>query len=427
MGKKALIIVENAPVPLDPRVWREASSLQRNGYSVTVLCRLAKGYEQYHEVIDSVHIYRHPMPKEGNTPLAYFWEYSCALFWESLYAWWIYLRYGFDVIQGCNPPDDIFLVALPFKLFGVKYIFDHHDVIPELFHTKFGSKGILYGAQVLLEKLTYLASDVVIATNESYREIALTRGGMDPADVFVVRNGPDLATFKPVAPNDRLKHGKAFLVGYVGNMSVQDGLDILVNVARHIKDMGRLDIHFTCVGTGSDLPMLRKMVQDKDLGDIIEFTGRIPDAQLLEILSTADVCVNPDVPCEMNDKSTMQKIMEYMALGKPIVQFDMKEGRFSAGEASLYADNQNQIADFAAKILWLLENPSERKRMGQFGRKRVEEEIAWAYSVPKLLAAYKRCFDKRGRVALRRAAEPDIPAEPPESIPDSAADHSSVR
>ena len=427
MSKKVLIIVENAPVPLDPRVWREASSLQRNGYSVSVLCRLAKGCEQYHEVVDGVHIYRHPIPKEGDTPWAYLWEYTCALFWEFLYAWWIFLRHGFHVIQGCNPPDNIFLVALPFKLFGVKYIFDHHDIIPELFLTKFRSKGFLFNAQVLLEKLTYLTSDVVIATNESYREIALSRGGIQPADVFVVRNGPDLATFKAVAPDDRLKHGKAFLVGYVGNMSVQDGLDILVDVARHIKDMGRLDIHFTCVGTGSDLPALRKMVEDKDLGDMVEFTGRIPDAQLLEILSTADVCVNPDVPCEMNDKSTMQKIMEYMALGKPIVQFDMKEGRFSAGEASLYADNRNQIADFAAKILWLLENPNERRRMGQFGRKRVEEELAWTYSIPKLLAAYKRCFDKRARVAPRRSVNPDIPAEPPESIADSATDETSLR
>jgi glycosyltransferase involved in cell wall biosynthesis len=424
--KKVLVIVENAPVPLDPRVWREASSLQRNGYSVSVICRLAKGHEQFHEVIDGVHIYRHPMPREGNTPLAYLWEYACALFWEFFYASWIFLRHGFHVIQGCNPPDDIFLVALPFKLFGVRYIFDHHDVIPELFVTKFGSKGLLYKGQVLLEKLTYLTSDVVIATNESYRQIAMSRGGIGPSDVFVVRNGPDLATFKAVAPNNGLKHGKAFLVGYVGNMSVQDGLDILVDVARHIKDMGRFDIHFTCVGTGSDLPKLRKMVQDKDLADMVEFTGRIPDAQLLEILSTADVCVNPDVPCEMNDKSTMQKIMEYMALGKPIVQFDMKEGRFSAGEASLYADNRNQTADFAAKILWLLENPDQRRRMGEFGRKRVEEELAWTYSVPKLLAAYQRCFDKRGRVAPRHSTEPDTSAKPPESISD-AADQTSVR
>jgi glycosyltransferase involved in cell wall biosynthesis len=386
-------------------VWKEATSLQRNGYNVAVISKVAKECTKHYEVIDGVHIYRHPMPNEGDTPLAYLWEYTCALFWEFLYACWIFLRHGFDVIQGCNPPDTIFLVALPFKIFGVKYIFDHHDIIPELFLTKFGNKGGLYKAQVLLEKLTFWASDVVLATNESYKEIALERGRKDPADVFVVRNGPILGSFKAVAPNESLKHGKAFLVGYVGFMSAQDGLDILVDVARHIKDMGRLDIQFTCVGSGSELPRLRKMVQDKDLGDMVEFTGRVPDAQLLEILSTADVCVNPDVPGEMNDKSTMQKIMEYMALGKPIVQFDMKEGRFSAGEASLYADNQNQVPDFAAKILWLLDHPDERKRMGELGRKRVEQELAWDYSVPKLLAAYKRCFDKREIVNSRGSAK----------------------
>jgi glycosyltransferase involved in cell wall biosynthesis len=405
MKKKVLIIVENAPVPADPRVWKEATSLQRNGYNVAVISKVAKECKKYYEVIDGVHIYRHPMPNEGDTPLAYLWEYTCALFWEFTYACWIFLRHGFDVIQGCNPPDNIFLIALPFKIFGVKYIFDHHDIIPELFLTKFGNKGGLYKAQMLLEKLTYWASDVVLATNESYKEIALERGRMDPADVFVVRNGPILGSFKAVAPNESLKHGKAFLVGYVGFMSAQDGLDILVDVARHIKDMGRLDIQFTCVGSGSELLRLRKMVQDKDLGDMVEFTGRVPDAQLLEILSTADVCVNPDVPCEMNDKSTMQKIMEYMALGKPIVQFDMKEGRFSAGEASLYAENQNQIPDFAAKILRLLDHPDERRRMGELGRKRVEQELAWDYSVPKLLAAYQRCFDKRGKVDLRDSAK----------------------
>ena len=424
MRKKVLIIVENAPVLFDPRVWREASSLQQNGYSVAVICRLAKG-ERYHEVIDGVQIYRHPMPKEGNTPFSYLCEYICALFWEMLYAWWIFLRHGFHVIQGCNPPDDLFLVALPFKLFGVKYIFDHHDINPELFLVKYGHKGILYSAQQWLETLTYLVSDVVMATNESYREFAIGRGRIDSADVFVVRNGPDLATFKAVAPIDKLRHGKVFLVGYVGNMSAQDGLDILVDVALHIKNMGRQDIHFTCVGSGSDLPMLRRMVQDKNLGDMVNFTGRVPDAQLLEILSTADVCVNPDRPCEMNDKSTMIKIMEYMALGKPIVQFDMKEGRFSAGEASLYADNQDQVADFAAKILWLLDNPDERRRRGQLGRKRVEGELAWDYSIPNLLAAYKRCLDKRRRSSLSRSINPSTYAETKSgSISGGAADHS---
>jgi glycosyltransferase involved in cell wall biosynthesis len=395
VAKKVLIIVENLPVPFDGRVWKEACSLRKEGYEVTVLCPRGKGYERRHEVLEGVHIYRHPMPREGNSAFGYLWEYGCALLWEFLYSWWIYLIRGFHVIQGCNPPDTIFMVALPFKLFGVKYIFDHHDANPELYLSKYEEKGFLYKQQVWLEQQTFRFSDVSIATNESYKHVAVTRGGLAPDDVFVVRNGPDLETFKRVSPNASLKYGKSFLVGYVGTMSVQEGLDILLDVALYIKNLGRRDVHFTCVGGGPGLVGLRQMVDDKNLGDIFNFTGRIPDQQLLEILSTADVCVNPDKPCEMNDISTMIKIMEYMALGKPIVQFDLKEGRFSAGEAALYADNQNQVPDFANKILFLLDNPGERERMGEFGRKRVEEELAWEYSVKNLLAAYERAFGKR--------------------------------
>jgi glycosyltransferase involved in cell wall biosynthesis len=392
--QKVLIIVENEPVPFDTRVWKEASSLHQNGYEVTVLCPTGKGYEERHEVIDGVWIYRHPMPKNGNTPFGYLREYCWALFWEFFYTWWIFLRRGFDVIQGCNPPDNIFLIALPFKLMGIKYIFDHHDVNPELYLSKYGKKDVLYKSQVWLERLTYGFSDVVMATNSTYRDRAVTRGGCDPKDVFIVRNGPDLSRIRPVPPQPTLKHGKTYLIGYVGTMSVQDGLDILLDVALYIKGSGRCDVHFTCIGGGPELAELQKMAQDKGLDDMLNFTGRIPDEQLLEILSTADVCVNPDRPCEMNDISTMIKIMEYMALCKPIVQFNMKEGRFSAQEASLYADNEKGAAGFASKIVWLLENPDERKRMGEFGRRRIEDELAWDYSVDNLLAAYRRVFSQ---------------------------------
>lgn len=377
------------------RVWKEATSLHKAGYSVTVLSPRGKGYEQRYEVLDGIHVYRHPSPKEGNSPWGYVREYASALFWEFFYAWWIYVRTGFDVIQGCNPPDDIFLIALPFKLLGVKYIFDHHDANPELYLSKYGKRGAFYRIQVWLEKLTYKVSDVVMATNASYRDLAISRGGLNPEDVFVVRNGPDLQTFKAVPPDASLKYGKKYLIGYVGTMSIQEGLDILLDVALHIKNLGRHDIHFTCVGGGPGLTSLRRMVQDKDLSDIVNFTGRIPDQRLLEILSATDVCVNPDKPCEMNDISTMIKIMEYMALGKPIVQFDLKEGRISAQDAALYADTENQVPDFADKLLWLLDRPAERERMGEFGRKRVASELAWEYSVEHLLAAYERALNRR--------------------------------
>ncbi len=394
MKRKVLIIVENLPVPFDSRVWKEAISLFKDGYKVTVLCPRGKGYTKGHEILENIRVYRHPMPSEGNTPLGYVWEYGCALFWEFLYVWWIFFRHGFHVIQGCNPPDDIFVVALPFKLFGVKYIFDHHDANPELYFSKYEREDFFYKVQVWLEKLSYRFADVVMATNASYEDLAITRGGLAPEDVFIVRNGPDLETFKPVSSVAALKYGKPYLVGYVGTMSIQEGLDILLDVAQHIKNSGRRDVHFTCVGGGPGLTSLRQLVMNKNLEDTVNFTGRIPDKDLLQVLSTADVCVNPDKPCQMNDISTMIKIMEYMALGKPIVQFDLKEGRFSAQEASLYANNGDQVADFAAKILWLLDHPTERKKMGDFGRRRVEEELTWGYSVGSLLAAYHRAFTK---------------------------------
>ena len=397
MKKSILIIVENLPVPFDTRVWKEALALRRAGYEVAVLSPRGKGHTQAHEVREGVHIYRHPMPKEGNTPFGYIWEYGCALLWEFLFAWWIFFTRGFIVIQGCNPPDDIFLVALPFKLFGVSYIFDHHDANPELYLSKFERRDAFFKIQLWLERMTYRTANVVIATNESYRELALSRGGHRPEDVFVVRNGPDLNTFRPVPPKPALKYGKKFLIGYVGTMSVQEGLDILIDVAQNVRSRGRLDVHFTCVGGGPGLPALRQMVEERELGEIFNFTGRVPDADLLGVLSTADVCVNPDKPCEMNDISTMIKIAEYMALAKPVVQFDLKEGRFTAGEASLYSDGEDLVADFADKILWLLDHPDDRKRMGAIGKKRVEEQLAWEYSESNLIAAYERVFEKKMR------------------------------
>ncbi len=402
MKRKVLIIVENLPVPFDSRVWKEATCLRDANYQVTVLCPKGKGNTNGYEKIEGVHVYRHPMPREGDTPLGYLWEYGCALFWEFIYAWWIFLRRGFQVIQGCNPPDDIFIVALPFRLFGVRYIFDYHDVNPELYFSKYARKDFFYKAQLFLEKLTFRCSIVVMATNNSYKEIAVRRGGKVPEDVFVVRNGPDLRTFNPVSTNQALKYGKRYLVGYVGTMSIQEGLDILIDVAEHICKMGRDDVHFTCVGAGPGLASLRKMISDKHLDGVFNFTGRISDADLLEVLSAADVCVNPDRPCEMNDLSTMIKIMEYMALSKPIVQFDLKEGRFSAQQASLYCSGENLVGDFAEKILWLLDHPDERQRMGEFGRRRVQEELAWEYSTGYLLAAYDRTFNKgTGKRALQ--------------------------
>ena len=393
MKTKILIIVENLPVPFDTRVWKEALALQDNGYEVFVICPQGKNFEKKYECIKGINIFRHPMPQEGHKTNGYLIEYVSAFFWEFFLSWKIFLKHGFKIIQGCNPPDNIFIIAFMFKVFGVKYIFDHHDANPELFLAKFGRKNIFYYSQELLEKMTFRFSDAIMSTNKTYKKIAVTRGRRSPGDVFVVRNGPDMDKFKPVNPIPELKYGKKFLVGYVGTISVQEGLDILLEVALLIKKTGRRDIHFTCIGGGPGLKEVEEMKSQMEIDEMFNFTGRIPDKELLEILSTADVCVNPDSPNGMNDISTMIKIMEYMALSKPIVQFDLKEGRYSAQDAALYAKNNN-IKDFAEKILWLLDHPEERKKMGISGRKRVEEKLAWKYSIPGLLAAYRRVFEK---------------------------------
>ena len=391
MKNKVLIIVENLPVPFDTRVWNEAKALSEAGYKVTVICPKGIGYNKWHEVMENIRIYRHPMPIEGRSALGYLFEYSSALFWEGLLTFWVLLRHGISVIQGCNPPDTIFLTALPLKLFGVKYIFDHHDVMPELLEEKFGNRKAILSLVHLFEKLTFKVADVVMSTNNSYREIAIKRGHLNPETVFVVRNGPDLDKFKKRDPDQTLKGNKKFLIGYVGNISVQEGIDILLQAAKHIKDKGRDDIKFICIGGGSGLEEVIELRDSLDLQDTVEFTGRISDDDLLRILSTADVCVNPDRPGKMNNLSTMIKIMEYMALEKPIVQFDMKEGKYSAGDSSFYAIGDYK--DFAEKIEYLLDNPELRKEMGSFGRKRIENELAWKYSVPNLLAAYKKALE----------------------------------
>lgn len=410
MTRKVLIIVENLPVPFDSRVWKEACTLRDAGYQVSVISPRSRRYPRSFEVLDGVHVYRHPVPKERNTAIGYIWEYVCALCWEFLFAAWVFMSRGFHVIQGCNPPDNIFLIALVFKLFGVRYIFDHHDANPELYLSKYDTKNVLYRIQVWLERRTFSASDVVISTNESYKSLALTRGLCHSDDVFVVRNGPDLEKFRPVAPCPDKKYGKKWLVGYVGTISVQEGLETLVEVAELIHRMGRSDVHFTCVGGGPGLPSLRALIAAKGMDEYFNFTGRVSEEELLAILSTADVCVNPDKPCEMNDISTMIKIAEYMALGKPIVQFDLKEGRHTAGEASLYADNRNQVRDFADKILWLVDHPEESRRMGDYGKRRVAEKLAWKYSESNLLAAYERAFEKRASSARNQSA-PDAQPE----------------
>ena len=391
--RRVLIIVENLPVPFDRRVWQEATTLRNAGYQVAVICPVGKGYESRHELLDGVHIYRHRLPTEASGAVGYLIEYAAALFWQTVLAWRVFFTRGFDAIHACNPPDTIFLVALPFKLLGKRFLFDHHDINPELYEAKFGRRDMFYRLLVWFERATFRSADVSIATNESYRRIAIERGGMDPSNVIVVRSGPDLRRLRRQPPVENLKNGRRYLVGYVGVMGKQEGIDLLLRAVRHIvNDLKREDVQFGLVGGGTELEAMRRYARELGIDAHVTFTGRVPDAEMLAVLNTADVCVNPDIANEMNDKSTMNKIMEYMALGKPIVQFDLTEGRCSALDASLYAAKNDEV-DLARKIVELLDDPSRRKQMGEFGRRRVDTQLSWEHEVPKLLGAYDRLFD----------------------------------
>jgi glycosyltransferase involved in cell wall biosynthesis len=389
-GRKILIIVENLPLPFDRRVWYECQTLVAAGAQVCVICPTGKGYESRYELIEGVHIYRHPLPLEAQKSREYFLEYAAALFHEIRLSWTVFFTRGFDTVQGCNPPDFICVVVWPFKLFGKRYLFDHHDINPELFEVKFGKRGLLWQAMRMLEWLTFRTADVVVASNESLRIIAQERGGKAPEDVFVVHSGPELNRLIRVPPNPAWKNGRAHMVGYVGVMGEQEGIDLLLEAAREIVfDRGRDDVQFVLVGGGPVLADMRALARRLGLEAHVTFAGRAPDADLFEVLSTADVCVNPDSPNPFNDKSTMNKVLEYMAFGKPVVQFDMTEGRNSAQEASLYAA-PGDTSDMAAKLLQLIDDPVQAAEMGAYGRNRVEKDLNWDHQVDEFVAAYRR-------------------------------------
>jgi glycosyltransferase involved in cell wall biosynthesis len=386
--RSVLILVENLPVPFDRRVWQEACTLRDAGWVVSVVCPTGKGFEKRYELIEDVAVYRYRLPIEASGALGYAVEYGVALFWSFVLSVRVLLTRGFDVIHACNPPDLFFLIGGFYKLFGKKFIFDHHDLNPELYEAKFGRRDFFHRLLLKLEKWTFRTADVAIATNESYRDIAIERGGMDPERVFVVRSGPSLERLKIQPPDEKLRQGRRHLVGYVGVMGRQEGIDLLLHAARVVVHCyAREDVHFGLVGGGTSLEELRELAQELGIAGCVTFTGRVPDAELLAMLNTADVCVNPDRACALNDKSTMNKVMEYMALGKPVVQFDLTEGRRSAGDASLYAKPDDAV-DLAAKLVELLDDPQRREFMGRVGRARIERSLEWRHQAPRLLAAY---------------------------------------
>lgn len=389
-GKKVLIIVENLPLPFDRRVWMEANTLTQDGYQVSIICPKGKGYDKAYECINGIHIYRHNLPPEHSSALGYIREYLSALFHEFRLAVKVKRTHGFGIIQICNPPDVLFLVTLWFKLlYNVKVIFDHHDLNPELYESKFHKRGFFYQALKIAERLTFKTADLVISTNESYKEVAIKRGKKEPSKIHVVRSGPDLEKFKKVSENADYKKGKKYLVGYLGVMGEFDGVDYLINaVDKIVNEKNVRDIQFCLIGSGPCFDDLNKMVDNLHLNEYVDFTGRVSDEELIARLSSCDVCVNPDPVNPLNDKSTMNKILEYMALSKPIVQFDVLEGRRSALEASWYA-KPDDVNDFANKIVDLcFADDSVKSKMGEFGYNRMKNELEWKYQREKLLDAY---------------------------------------
>lgn len=389
---RVLIIVENLPVPFDRRVWLEAKALKEAGYSVSVISPKGRNgrYSASEATIEGIQVYRYPPPPDAVGTLGYLLEFS--------YCWlrtaWLTLRVarrqGIDILHACNPPETFFVLGWLVKRFGGRFIFDHHDLSPEMYIAKGGSKGgLLHKGLLLLERLTFNTADAVIATNESHKAVAKARGGVPEEHIFIVRSGPDFERLKPTPADPDLKHGFRHLACYLGEMCPQDGVDFLLrSIEQLVVADGRQDTRFVLLGGGPSLSDLRHLSHQLGLDRFVTFTGRVTDEDLCRHLSTADVCLDPDPYSEWANQSTMNKVMEYMVFGKPIVAFDLKETRHSARGAAAYAP-PNDIRAFAHLVSELLNDPQRREAMGEIGRNRVREELAWTFSIPNLRAAYR--------------------------------------
>jgi glycosyltransferase involved in cell wall biosynthesis len=404
LAGKALILVENLSVPFDRRVWQESLALRDAGWEVHVICPKGTKRDTEAEVeLDGVRIHRYPLRSAVGGPAGYLLEYGSAL----RHTYRLARAVGpVDVVHACNPPDLFFLVARGLKRRGARFVFDQHDLVPELYLSRFGrGRDLLYRAVCWLERRTYRMADVVIATNESYRQTALTRGGKRPEEVFVVRSAPAVERFRRVAPDASLRHGKPHFLCYLGVMGPQDGVDYALRSLAKLRDeVGRTDWHAAFVGGGDCFDDMVALAGQLGLADMVDFTGRIPDEDLLRYLSTADVCLSPDPLNPLNDVSTMNKIMEYMAMSRPIVSFDLREARVSAGDAALYARPNDEL-EFARLVARLLDDPRERARMGALGQARVAGPLSWERSRAALLAAYEAAVN--GALVADPAGEPD--------------------
>jgi glycosyltransferase involved in cell wall biosynthesis len=411
-----LLLVENNPYPRDFRVRREAHTLRDAGCEVTVIAP-RDGAQPWTEDVDGVSVYRFPAPPCGSGVLSYALEFGYATFAILLLTAWVCLRSGVDVIHAANPPDTLFVIGALFKIFGKKFVFDQHDLAPETYLSRFEQprKNLVYWALRLLESCAYAVADVVVVTNQSYKQLALTRGHKRAGKVFVVRNGPPLS-YEAVDTDPCVDAREKYLIGYVGIIGPQDGVDYWLRAVHQLVfTFGRRDFMAVIIGNGDALAGVQALAGELKVDSYVQFTGRLSEPEVRTWLSTSHVCVQPDPLSPLNDKSTMNKLMEYMALGKPTVAFDLTETRYSAQEAAVYVKPNDEI-EFARQVNWLLDHPIERAKMGEVGRRRVRDGLAWEYSAAELVRAYEEALAVERRSAERRRRPSTLVAPTPAKL-----------
>jgi glycosyltransferase involved in cell wall biosynthesis len=386
--RRGLVIVEDLPVPFDRRVWTETKTLRDAGWEMTVISPKGEGATRWHERIDGIQVFRYPLPTTAAGFVNHLAEYAVAIPATLILALLAWRGRRFDVVHACNPPDFFFPVGWLFQRLGSAFVFDQHDLSPEVYVAQGGQRGgLVHRVLLWCERRTYRTADVVIATNETYRRFALERGGVHPERVFVVRSSPDRSRIHRVEPDPSLRRDRRYLVAYLGTMGPQDGVDLFVDAARQVAATRPGEVRFIAMGGGPMLENLREQVDREGLADDVTFTGRVPDEFVRTVLSTADVAISPDPANDFNEYCTMNKTLEYMAVGVPVVAFDLAETRVSAADAALYAP-PNDPAGLAMLVLGLLDDPERRATMGEIGRARVAGELSWTNSAANLLAAY---------------------------------------
>jgi len=385
---RVLLLVENNSYPFDFRVRREAQALLEAGYQVSVIAPRGPA-QPWTEDIEGISVYRFPAPPDGVGVLSYAFEFGYATLAMLLLTAWVSVSKGVDVIHAANPPDTLCVIGILFKLFGKRFVFDQHDLAPETYLSRFEQPraNLIYKILCFMERLSYAAADAVIVTNESYKQVAIKRGSKHPDKVFIVRNGPPL-TYQPLEPYPDLVRRANYRIGYIGTIGPQDGVDYWLRAIREIVfTLGRRDFLAIIIGSGDALAGVQALAKELEIEAYVLFTGRLSEFESRKHLSAVNVCVQPDPLSPLNDKSTMNKLMEYMALGKPTVAFDLVETRFSAQDAAIYVKPNDEL-EFAKQVSRLLDNPDECEKMGEIGRNRVANTLAWDYSAPELLRVY---------------------------------------